>query len=160
MSALAILAGTALSDDQAETNRTREPHFISAPCKEILMKRRYLTLFALLTLILSSAPPKASAQSDSGSINGQITDPGGAVIQGATVTIIDLGTNGAVSTKTNANGQYAFSTLRASRYKITVSAPGFKETVIPGHRSSYSGQDFGKHSAPGRFLERLCDRFR
>jgi outer membrane receptor protein involved in Fe transport len=95
------------------------------------MKRRYLTLFALLTLILSSASPKASAQSDSGSINGQITDPGGAVIQGATVTIVDLGTNGAVSTKTNASGQYAFSTLRASRYKITVSAAGFKETVIP-----------------------------
>jgi len=95
------------------------------------MKRRYLTLFVLLTLILSSASPKASAQSDSGSINGQITDPGGAVIQGARVTITDLGTNGAVSTTTNANGQYAFSTLRANRYKIAVSAPGFKETVIP-----------------------------
>ena len=93
------------------------------------MKRRYLTLFALL--ILSSAQPNASAQSDSGSINGQITDPGGAVIQGATVTIVDLGTNGVVSTRTNASGQYAFSTLRASRYKITVTAAGFKETVIP-----------------------------
>jgi hypothetical protein len=104
------------------------------------MKRRYLTLFVLLTLILSSATPKASAQSDSGSINGQITDPGGAVIQGARVTITDLGTNGAVSTTTNASGQYAFSTLR--------------------DRSSHSGQDFGKHRAPGRFLERLCDRFR
>ena len=131
MSSLALLTGASLSDDEAETNRTRELHFISALHKEILMKRRYLTLFVLLTLILSSAPPNASAQSDSGSINGQITDPGGAVIQGAMVTITDLGTNGVVSTTTNANGQYAFSTLRASRYKITVSAPGFKETVIP-----------------------------
>jgi dipeptidyl aminopeptidase/acylaminoacyl peptidase len=96
------------------------------------MTRRYMTLFAFLTLVLTWPAKQAYAQSDSGSINGQITDPKGAVIQAATVTITDLATNGALSTKTNAGGQYTFSTLKASRYKIAVSAPGFKETVISG----------------------------
>jgi outer membrane receptor protein involved in Fe transport len=96
------------------------------------MTRRYLTLFAFLTLLFTSSARHAFAQSDTGSINGQITDPKGAVIQNATVTITDLATNGALSTKTNAGGQYTFSTLKASSYKITVSAPGFKETLISG----------------------------
>jgi hypothetical protein len=96
------------------------------------MMRRYLTLFALLMLVLSWAPKKGRAQSDSGSINGQITDPSGASIQNATVTITDLATNGALTAKTNASGQYTFSTLKAGRYKIAVSASGFKETVVSG----------------------------
>ena len=96
------------------------------------MTRRYLTLFALFTLVLSLAPKNACAQSDSGSINGQITDPSAAAVQNATVTITDLATNGALTTKTNGSGQYTFSTLKAGRYKIAVSAPGFKETVISG----------------------------
>jgi hypothetical protein len=82
----------------------------------------------LFALSLSTT---AFAQSDSGSINGQITDPGGAVIPGATVIATDLGTNTVVTTKTGSKGEYSFSTLRASRYKLTVSAPGFKDTIVP-----------------------------
>jgi hypothetical protein len=83
-----------------------------------------------MLFVLSLSSP-AFAQSDSGSINGLVTDPGGAVIPGATVIVTDLGTNTVVTTKSGAKGQYSFSTLRASRYKITVSAPGFKDTIIP-----------------------------
>jgi hypothetical protein len=95
------------------------------------MKLRYFNLTPLLLLFVLCVPSPAFAQSESGSINGLITDPGGAVIPGATVTVTDLGTNAAIATKTGAKGQYSFSTLRASRYKITVSAPGFKDTIVP-----------------------------
>ncbi len=96
------------------------------------MQRRHLFSLSLLALLLLLALPAATfAQSDTGSINGQITDPAGAVIPNAIVTITDLGTNAVVTTKTGPRGQYSFSTLRASRYKITVSAPGFKQTVVP-----------------------------
>ncbi len=95
------------------------------------MKRRRLNRLALLVLLVSAPLHRARAQSDTGSINGQITDNGGALVPGAIVTITDLGTNGAIKTRSGPKGQYSFSTLRASRYKITVDAPGFKETVLP-----------------------------
>lgn len=70
------------------------------------------------------------AQNESGSISGEITDPSGAVISGATVTITDLGTNVARTSTTGSNGAYTFSTLRPSHYKITVRAGGFKESLL------------------------------
>jgi hypothetical protein len=94
------------------------------------MKRRIFDHLALLSLLVLSTGTPFFAQSDTGSITGQVTDPHGAVVVGATVTITDLGTNGVVKTKTGSNGAYAFPTLRASPYKITVDAPGFKQSVI------------------------------
>jgi hypothetical protein len=95
------------------------------------MNRHQFNRFALLALLPLLFLRLALGQSESGSINGQIRDPGGSLIVGATVTITDLGTNGKLSTRTGPGGEYAFSTLRASRYKIIVTAPGFKETVLP-----------------------------
>jgi hypothetical protein len=94
------------------------------------MKQRYLCFLTLLALLTLNCDRSLFAQSDTGSIAGQVSDAGGAVVVGATVTILDLDTNGVLKTKTGSNGMYAFPTLRASRYKITVSAPGFKETVL------------------------------
>jgi hypothetical protein len=94
------------------------------------MKRSLFNFLTLLILLALSAGTTLFAQSDTGSITGQVSDPGGAVVVGATVTITDLGTNSVLKVKTGPNGLYAFPTLRASRYKIAVEAPGFKETVI------------------------------
>jgi len=52
------------------------------------------------------------------------------MVPDATVTVLDLGTNVTRVTKTGPNGEYSFSTLRPSHYKITVEAPGFKASVI------------------------------
>jgi len=93
------------------------------------MRQRYWKVLLPL-LIAAGGNGSLHAQSESGSINGQISDAAGAVVQGATVTITDIGTNSALTTKTGANGSYTFSTLRASHYKISVSAPGFKDTVV------------------------------
>jgi hypothetical protein len=95
------------------------------------MKLRCLNLISLLLLFVLCLPNPTFAQSESGSISGLITDPGGAVIPGAVVTVTDLGTNNAVTTKTGPRGEYSFSTLRASRYKISVTAAGFKDTLVP-----------------------------
>jgi hypothetical protein len=88
---------------------------------------QWICLFSLLAALPSSL---LIAQNESGSITGQITDPSGAVVPGAVVTISDLGTATARTTTTGPNGSYAFSTLRPSHYKITVTAPGFKESLI------------------------------
>jgi hypothetical protein len=94
------------------------------------MKRRLINFCTVLALLVLSISTHLSAQSDTGSIAGQVSDPSGAAVVGATVTITDLGTNNILKTRTGSNGGYAFSTLRASRYKIVVDAAGFKQTVL------------------------------
>ncbi|MFZ0662237.1 MAG: TonB-dependent receptor [Acidobacteriaceae bacterium] len=58
-------------------------------------------------------------------IRGTITDPSGAVIPGAKITITDVGTNISQATTSNGGGGYAFTALGASNYELTVEAPGF-----------------------------------
>ncbi len=65
-------------------------------------------------------------------IRGTVTDTSGAIIQGAKVTITDVGTNISQSTTTNSRGGYAFTALRASNYKLTVESPNFGTIVKPG----------------------------
>ncbi len=86
----------------------------------------------LLFLIMFSALATTAlfAQNESGTITGEITDSSGAMVSGATVTIVDIATNTTRSQQTGANGSYTFSSLRPSHYKITAAAPGFKESVI------------------------------
>src|SRR5262250_3992796 len=67
------------------------------------------------------------AQNTSGSITGVVQDASGAVIPGATVTLInqDQGQT-ARTTITNEAGIYLFSALPAATYTVTVELPGFK----------------------------------
>ncbi len=58
-------------------------------------------------------------------LRGTVTDSSGAIIQGAKVTITDVGTNISQSTTSNSAGSYAFTALRASNYKLLVEAPNF-----------------------------------
>jgi hypothetical protein len=86
-----------------------------------------LTCPALLLALFISP---VFAQNESGTITGVVTDPSGAIVPHATVTIVDLGTNTTRTTQTGNNGEYTFSTLRPSHYKIIVTAAGFKESLV------------------------------
>ncbi len=77
---------------------------------------------ALLLLTLFGA---AAAQEFRGSITGKVTDPNGAVVPGATVTIKNLGTNGESTVTTNDDGTYTFPLLQPGKYTVTVSSQGF-----------------------------------
>jgi hypothetical protein len=65
-------------------------------------------------------------------LRGTITDSSGAVVQGAKVTITDVGTNISQTTTSNSTGAYAFTALRASSYKLLVEAPNFGAVEKPG----------------------------
>ena len=71
----------------------------------------------------------AMAQSTS-SIAGTVTDPSGAVVSGATVTIhsINLGTDRTVTS--DSAGSYAVPSLQPGLYKVTVTAPGFSSYTV------------------------------
>jgi len=84
--------------------------------------RRTLSV-ALLIMWLCAL---AAAQDSRGSITGKITDPNGAVVSGATVTIQNLGTSVSESTTTNDEGSYSFPLVQPGKYSLTIASPSFK----------------------------------
>ena len=82
-----------------------------------------ITTFLFLTLGIF-------AQSNTGTITGQVSDANGAVVANATVTVTNLGTNEAKSVQTNDQGFYEAPSLSTGVYKITATASGFQETTI------------------------------
>jgi len=88
------------------------------------LKRPSLLLLALVAFSIA-----AFGQKDSGSIVGQVTDPSGAFVQSAKVTVIDVDRGTALNTTTNAQGEYAAGPLKIGQYNVSVEKEGFKKTV-------------------------------
>jgi len=61
-----------------------------------------------------------------GSIQGTITDPSGAVVPGAKISITNKATSQAISTGTTSSGTYTSGALVPGDYTVRVEAPGFK----------------------------------
>jgi len=85
-----------------------------------------LGLFTVVALLLASPWLLAQTTISTGSIVGTITDPQGAVVAGAKVTITDKATGQVVTTSTTSAGAYASGALIPSQYVVRVEAPGFK----------------------------------
>jgi hypothetical protein len=62
---------------------------------------------------------------------GRVTDPTGALVQKAKVSIINVGTHETRKAVTNEQGDYSFNLLQIGSYKVRVEAPGFKTTEVP-----------------------------
>lgn len=63
-------------------------------------------------------------------LTGSVTDPSGAVVPGASVTLHNMDTNtDVVTVKTDSNGTYTATELPLGRYAVTVTADGFKKYV-------------------------------
>jgi hypothetical protein len=78
------------------------------------------------------SPRTLYAQSDNSSVVGTITDPSGALVGNATVTLISEATGAVHKTVTNSRGLYTIPSLAPGRYTITVDAPGFERLVSSG----------------------------
>jgi hypothetical protein len=91
-------------------------------------KRRYAYVVLLLLALVGLAP----AQEFRGSITGQVTDPAGAVLPGATVEIKNIETNVVTTATTNEDGSYSFLLLLPGKYTLTVTSRGFNTAVREG----------------------------
>ncbi len=88
-----------------------------------------LALFLIVALCLGGALPAwGQGAANTGTIAGTITDPQGAVVVGATVTLIDIATNNSRTTTTNASGRYIFVDVLPGKYRVTVTKQGFATT--------------------------------
>src|SRR5262249_8519437 len=92
--------------------------------------RKSMFLAQLLILLLLSWNLSAFAQQPVGSIEGTVTDPSGAVIQGATVTITEKTTGRIINTKTNAEGFFEARALLPGQYTVKIQQTGFNAEVL------------------------------
>ncbi len=90
------------------------------------LRRDRGAITAVALLILSSF---AQAQMNTAEISGVVEDASGAVIPGAGVTAVQLGTQLKFTAATNETGHYALEQLPLGDYSLTVSAARFKEAV-------------------------------
>lgn len=94
----------------------------------VRMPRVVARWLGLLFLLCGVALP-ASAQFDTGSINGTVVDTTGAVIPNASVTVHNLGTGALVQVTANGSGAFYAPDLLSGSYSVSATAPGFSSTT-------------------------------
>src|SRR5262245_17120321 len=93
------------------------------------MTQKLAVLFPLACVLNLACASSLLAQLTVSTIRGSVRDPSGAVVAGANITITNLGTNIARTTSANENGDYEIPELQRGSYRLTASAPGFKNFV-------------------------------
>src|SRR5215472_7881411 len=86
--------------------------------------RPWLWAGLMLSLLLSM-PAGLRAQLYHGIIEGLVTDPAGAVVTNASVTVTSVDTGVASPTRTNSTGYYRVVDLVPGRYRVHIEATGF-----------------------------------
>jgi Carboxypeptidase regulatory-like domain/TonB dependent receptor-like, beta-barrel len=92
--------------------------------------RIWVCLGALLAGLLLALVP-LRAQVNTGDLSGQVVDPKGLAVAGASVTVKNLATSAARTTTADASGNYSFVGLTPGQYSLTVEAKGFAKLVNP-----------------------------
>src|SRR5689334_5227468 len=90
---------------------------------------RLLARFFVILILLGTFSLVLVAQQNYGTILGTVTDPTGAVVPGATVTVTNAGTQTARQITTDKDGFYQVLSLPIGTYTVGVEREGFKKQV-------------------------------
>ena len=102
---------------------------MAIPAKKEKKLRNRLGI-GLIALVLLLAMPVLAQ--NSGIISGRVTDPTGAVVPGAQITVTQTDTNVDSVSQSNSEGLFRVPGLRDGPYKLAVAASGFKKAVREG----------------------------
>lgn len=97
--------------------------------RKMLNRARLALAFCVL---ISFTVPLAHGQAVGASLSGQITDPTGAAIPGATVIATGVETGLTLKVVSNGQGVYTISPLPPGKYSLTVEAKGFQRYLQKG----------------------------
>src|SRR5437667_2883842 len=97
-----------------------------------MTRRSVWGVIAVLALLFCVLTPKASAQAVYGSVFGTVTDPQGAAVVGAKVTVTSVGKGLSTETTTNESGNYTVTHLIPDAYNVRIEATGFKSYDVKG----------------------------
>ena len=87
---------------------------------------------ALLMMLMTWSLIAYGQASSFSSLSGVVSDPAGAVIAGASVTIKNNDTSAEYQTTTASNGTFTIPALTPGTYTVTISAQGFKQAILKG----------------------------
>jgi hypothetical protein len=87
------------------------------------------SLGSIVLLVVAFTLP-ALAQNNKGTIVGTITDPNGALINDAAITVTNNATGETRDAKSNADGTYTVPNLEPGNYSVTVTAAGFENMLF------------------------------
>ena len=87
----------------------------------------WLTL--LVSLLALCLPGRVAAQLDRGEVTGTVEDPTSAVVQKASIALINDDTTARTTTKSTATGTYVFDDVLPGNYTVEAEAPGFQKYV-------------------------------
>jgi hypothetical protein len=85
-----------------------------------------------LWLLFSLVANFTWAQSETATVSGQVVDPSGLNVTGAQVKLVDIDRDTATEATTNNSGLYTFPIVRPGRYRMAVTATGFKVVNVTG----------------------------
>jgi len=93
------------------------------------MASRCVRLLSIFLAAILCLPLAAFGQAVNGTLVGTVTDPSGAFIANAQVSIVLTGQGAEHSAATNESGNFTMPDLPPGTYTVTVTAPGFKKVV-------------------------------
>jgi len=93
-------------------------------------QRKTTTSLFLFFLIISLSAGLLYGQARTSTILGTVSDSSGAVVPGATVTVIEQSTNSTRTVTTDSTGRYLVTLLPVGTYTVKATAPGFKEVEL------------------------------
>src|SRR5215469_5824706 len=96
------------------------------------MHLRKLASFAFFPLVAAMLFSTAVAQTNQGSIAGNVTDPSGALVANAKITATNIQTGAKYETVSSSAGAYRFPNLNIGTYDLTATASGFKTATLTG----------------------------
>jgi hypothetical protein len=92
--------------------------------------RTKLVFSALLAAFLSVFACEVLAQTSTATLQGTVTDPGGAIVPGATVRVESIGMGWKRETLSDNSGLYVLNLLPVGKYLVSAELPGFKTAKI------------------------------
>jgi hypothetical protein len=92
----------------------------------MLSKRVVLVLVALCCLFALTPTAVRGQAASTGTVAGTVTDPSGASVVGATVTLAEPSVAGSRTAATNEAGRYIFANVEPGTYNVTINKAGFR----------------------------------
>jgi hypothetical protein len=102
------------------------PIAITTEHAAVSRRRSWVSILLAAMVLLVTLAPKAGGQGITGSITGTVTDPTGAPIAGASVTVREVDTNAVRVETTSDAGTYTVTQLAPGKYSVTVDKTAFK----------------------------------